>query len=350
MSGTKAPVKKTSFNLKVNREEFIKVLEQVQPGLSPREIVQQSSCYVFKDGKIVTFNQEVACQAKSNMPKEFKGAVQAAPLLAILRQLPDDWINIEGRADKFVINGKNRQSGIVMEKEVLLPIDSIDTPKEWKALHEDFTDAIGIVQECASKDQSTFTFTCIHIHPKYMEACDNFQLTRYALNTGVESSFLVRRDSLKHVPAFDFTHISVTKTWVHFKTTDGVVMSCRRYLEKFEDLSHLLKDVGSPTVLPKALSEAAKRCQEFSSQNSDEDLVQIELKNSRLRIKGEGASGYHWELKRLKYDGPPMKFRIAPNLLVELLKRHTDCKISKKHRLIVNGGKFVYAVCLEKAK
>lgn len=237
-----------------------------------------------------------------------------------------------------------------MERDVLLPIESVDLPKKWKPLHEDFTDAVGIVQECASKDQSAFTFTCIHIHPNFMEACDNLQITRYKLDTGVEKPFLVRRDSLKHVPSFDFTEFGETDTWIHFRSASGLIMSCRRFMEKFEDLGSFLKDKGTPTVLPKALSEAAKRCQVFSSENSDSDLVLIELRSGRLKVKGEGASGFHMELKRLKYEGPPMKFRISPNLLVELLKRHTDCEISKKHRLIVNGGKFTYCACLEKAK
>lgn len=334
--------------LKVAREDFLGILEQMQPGLSPREIVQQSSCFVFADGRITTFNEEVACQAASGLPDNFKGAVQAGSLTEILRKLPDEYINLSMTKSKMIVMGRNRKTGITMEREILLPIDSVEAPKKWIRLHEDFTDAITIVQECASRDQSAFTFTCIHIHPDFMEACDNLQLTRYALETGVPKPFLVRRDSLKHVPSFQFTKFSLSENWMHFKSKKGLVMSCRRYSEKFEDLSSLLKSKGTPTVLPKALGEAAQRCEIFSKENSDDNVLNVELRPGLLRIRGEGATGFHMEAKKLKYDGKVMKFRIAPKLLVELLKRHTDCTISKKHRLLVDGGKFKYVVCLEK--
>jgi hypothetical protein len=67
---------------RINREEFLRNLESVEPGLSPREILEQSSCFIFQKGWIKTFNDEVACKIKS--PLKLEGAVQAAPLLAIL--------------------------------------------------------------------------------------------------------------------------------------------------------------------------------------------------------------------------------------------------------------------------
>jgi DNA polymerase III sliding clamp (beta) subunit (PCNA family) len=338
------------FRVELDRADFLATLEQVQAGLSTREIVQQSSCFVFSAGMVSTFNEEVACSTESKFPDRFKGAVQAAPLLAILRKIPDERVTVTNTSNRFVVTGKGRQTGVAMEKEVLLPVDSVEKPEKWKKIHEDFVDAVGIVQECASKDQTAFTFTCVHVHPEYMEACDNLQLTRYELPTGVSRPFLVRRDSLKHVMSMDVVKFSETEKWLHFKTATGTIMSCRRYSEKFEDLGHLLTDEGTPTVLPKALGEAAERCEIFSAENSDDNLLLIELKAGRLRVTGEGASGFHMEMKKLKYDGVDMKFRIAPKLLIELLKRHTDCKISKKHRLMVNGGKFRYCACLEKTK
>jgi DNA polymerase III sliding clamp (beta) subunit (PCNA family) len=338
-------------SVRVNREDLLRKLEEVRPGLSKREIVQQSSCFAFADGDLFTFNEEIACRSRLSLGS-VRGAVQADPLLSILNKLPpsDVEITIHSTKSQLVIEGKNKQSGVTMEKEIMLPIDSVENPDKWKKLHPDFTDAVSIVQECASKDMSAFTFTCVNVHPDFVEACDNLQLTRYFVKTGVKESFLVRRDSIKHVPSFDFSEFAVTPSWVHFRgSSSGLVMSCRRYTEKYEDLGDLLNDKGKPMTLPPALTDAAERCEIFSRDNKEDNLVLVELRAGKLRIKGEGAYGYHQEVKRIKYEGPEMKFRIGPKLLTELLKRNTEVEISKKNRLHINGGKFRYVACLEVA-
>jgi hypothetical protein len=70
----------------VNREVLLQQLESVQAGLSSREIIEQSSCFVFKDGNVVTFNDEVSCSRPCELGS-FTGAVQAAPLLSIREML-----------------------------------------------------------------------------------------------------------------------------------------------------------------------------------------------------------------------------------------------------------------------
>lgn len=332
---------------RVSREDFLRRLEDVQPGLSVREIAEQSSCFAFVKGEVITFNEEVACRAPSGLPKDFHGAVQSKALLAVLRKVPDPKLKVEAGEGKIILSGKNKQAGVAMSKEVTLPVSAVDVPDKWRPLHEDFTDAVQIVQECASKDQSAFTLTCVHLHPDYMEAMDNTQLTRYKLKTGVKAPCLVRRDSLKHVPAGDFTEFAETHTFVHFRGNSGLVMSCRKYDDKFHDLSHLLTCKGTVTELPKALGKAAERCEIFSAENQDDNLVKVSIRKDRLVIRGEGDSGYYTEAKGISYSGLPMTFMMAPRLLVELVKRHSRCEISPEHRLKVDGGKFQYIACLE---
>jgi len=46
--------------MKINRQEFLDSLEMVKAGLSPREFIEQSSCFAFKEGEVLTFNDESA--------------------------------------------------------------------------------------------------------------------------------------------------------------------------------------------------------------------------------------------------------------------------------------------------
>lgn len=331
----------------VAREKLLQQLESVTPGLSVREIIEQSSCFVFKKGLLITFNGEDACRLKTKL--DITGAVKAAPLLALLRQLAETEVQIDTTKNELVIRGKNRSSGITMEQEVLLPVDKVDKPNDWAPLHEEFGDAIQIVQQCTGKDESKFWSTCVHIHPKWVEACDNFQATRYGMKTGFGSEAMVRSSSIRHIVTLGMTEFSESENYLHFKNSSGLVFSCRRFEVNYPDLTPFIEvDGGEPTTLPKGLGEAALKAEIFSSENADNNQVLIKLRPGKLMVKGVGISGWYEERSRLKYNGEGMDFLVTPQLLVELTKRHNDCEITSDH-LKVNGGKFVYVTCLGKS-
>ncbi len=332
--------------MRVNRVQLLQALQTVQPGLSSREIVEQSNCFVFQNGEVLTYNDEIACRMATPLHADLTGAVQAAPLLTILGRMQEEELEIHLSEGEFLVVGKKRRAGIRMESEITLPISTAEKPaEEWIPLHEHFIDAIKIVQECAGRDDSKFALTCIHLHPKWIEACDNFQMSRYKLLTGVREKCLIRKDSIKHIVSLEMVEFNETQTWIHFRNHSGLVLSCRRYLEDFPDLKPLIAFTGSPAHLPRGLSEAAENAAVFSSENADDNQVRVDLKDRKLRIKGVGNSGWYAEYKQLKYDGPDIVFYIAPKLLIELTRKHHECEISSE-RLKVNGGRWVYVTCL----
>lgn len=334
--------------MRVNREDLLNELESVRPGLSPKEIIEQSSCFVFSEGAVMTYNDEVACTRKCSL--DIEGAVQAEPLIAMLAKFPNDELDITPVEGELQIKAGRRSSGIRMEQQILLPIDVVEKPRTWKPLDPEFAEAVDIVSRCASTDQSQFSVTCVHIHPDYVEACDNYQLSRFPMKNPIDQPYLVRVNSLKHIIDLGMTKFSETDSWVHFRNKQKLRLSCRRSLETYPDFSPFLKVKGTPTTLPKGLGEAVDKAEVFSKENADNNQVMVELspKNGgRLSVVGEGVSGWYKEVKKLKYLDKPIKFRIDPKLLIEITERHNDCEISKKH-LIVKGARFQYCTCLGK--
>ena len=331
--------------MRINREDFLKELEAVLPGLATREIIEQSSCFVFQDNQVITFNDEIACSHATSL--EIEGAVVAMTLVSILRKLAEDQIDISVSEDneKLLIKGKHKKIEIRMEAEILLQTESIEKPKKWKDLPEEFADAVSLVQQCASRDDSQFNLTCIHISPEHIEACDNYQAARYKIQTDVKKSVLIRKESLKHIVSLDMTEFSETKSWIHFRNPNGLIFSCRRYVEDYEDISSVLDMKGTKTNLPKGLKEATERAEVFSVDNAEDDQVQITLKQDKLKIKAVGANGKYIENKKIKHSGKPLTFTIAPKLLAELVQRHNNCKIGED-RLKVKVGKFSYVTVL----
>lgn len=330
---------------KINREQFLSILQSVAPGLSPRETIEQSSCFVFREGEVLSFNEEVACSHA--VPVNFTGAVSAEPLMAILGKLTEEIVDVDLVGNEVVVGGKRRQAGIRLDSEILLPVDSVEKPEEWKRLPEGFTEAINICQQCAGKDETKFYLTCVHLHPKWIEASDDFQISRFKIATGISESSLVRRDSIKSILDMGVVELSETPTWIHFRNTGGLVLSCRRYMENYpsEGITKFLKSPGEPVALPKGLRDAADRAQIFSKENADSNQVLVELKPGKVRLKGIGVNGWYTETGKVKYQGNPIAFLISPAVLMDITQRHNEFLIGESV-LRVDAGRFQYASCL----
>ncbi len=328
---------------KVNREQLLKELESVTPGLSPTGIVEQSNCFAFMGGKVVTFNDEVACWTKCCL--KIKGAVQAKPLLDLLRKMPEEDVEVTLEESKMVLKGKRRRGRLLLEAEISLPFKSVGEPKHWTTLPADFLEAVNLVHRCAGKDEQKLE-VYVHIHPDKIEACMEHQVGHFRTHTDIKHAVLIRKDSIKHIVALGMTEFGMTDAWAHFRNSNGLVVSCRRAEDaSFPDTSKALSVKGTKVLLPKGLADAAERAAIFSGENADDDDVLVTLKPDKLVVVGTGASGDFREIKIVKYSGEEMTFMISPKLLADITVKHNEAYITPD-TLKVKSGKFTYVTAL----
>lgn len=335
--------------MRVNREELLKVLESVTPGLATREILEQSSCLVFDKGRVLTFNDSVACSRES--PLKIQGAVKAKPLLDLLSRLKEDELGVEVSGGTLRIKGSGRRAELRMEQEVMLPIDTVEPPDDWRSLPAEFSEAVSIVSPCASSEESQFVLTCVHIHPEWLEACDRFQIARYTLKTGVQQSILVKSESLRKIVTFDMTEVCETESWIHFRNPAGLVLSCRRYLDDYKELDRFLTSEGTEkAALPASIEEIVQRAEVFSVDNAAGNHLVVDLREDRVSIQSEGTYGRYkeWKEKQGTYKGQPVRFSISPKLIVEVCKKTSEVRIGAG-RVFVDGGKFLFSAVTETA-
>lgn len=337
--------------MKVSKSALMAQLETVRHGLSPRDIVDQASCFAFKAGKVFSFNDEIACWCPAAFTPETGGiAVPSGPLLALLPKLPDEDLIITVESGGMVIAGKNKRATIRTESEIRLPIDTVSLAKEsdYFDAPAGFVEGLSLVEGCAGTDDAKFQYTCIHLTNKYMEACDNVQMARYKMKlTGLgDEQFLIRKAAVKGVMALDVKQIAVSGNWMFFRDGRETVVACRRYKEEYPELGTVLSaSAGSPAELPKGLGDAATNAAIFSAENADDDHVLVKLKAGVALICGEGAAGSYVEKKRVTYDGPPIAFRIAPKLLVKITGDYPQCEVGKT-MMKVTVGRLTYVASL----
>ena len=330
--------------MKILRKDLLTRLESVTPGLSRKNdgVMEQSDCFAFFEGDVITFNDEVACRTGSPMGDEVAGAIPADPMLQLLRKLPDEELDVTVGDDGLIIKGRHRRSVIKMEAELQLPIADLHQPGEkWVKLHPDFCEACHLVASCAGSDESEFVLTCVHIHPRWVEATDRFQICRFPMKTRFRRPGLIRKDAIRHVSGLGMVECQDDEDWVHFRNASGLVMSCRRNADEYPKLDKFLEKQGSVAKLPKGLDESLDRCEVFSSENSDANLVRVYLTENRIKLVGRGPSGSHTEVRKVDYVGDDMRFTASPILLTEITKRSDECEIGVDW-MKVTTDKFVY--------
>jgi hypothetical protein len=331
---------------RVNREELIQTLESVQPGLSKKEFLEQSDCFIFRKGWVKTFNDEVYCSRPSGLDESLTAAVAAEPLLNVLRHLESDaevTVAMPTKA-QLVVSGARGRSGIRAEGTVTLPYADVEKPGEWTKLPADFTDAVQAACRCAGKDESKPHLTCIHLHPDFVEAYDDIQACRWAIKTGFKKAALVRHQNLSQVVTLGLVSVSETASWVHFKARGNLTVSCRRYDADYPDLTKVFKPSGEKVTLPKGLAAACEGASIFSVEN-ESDLVLVHIKPGGVQVRGDGISGWYEEPRKLKYSGGERSFLIPPQTLVDIVKRHNEVVLGDK-LLHADAGNYVYISCL----
>lgn len=332
--------------VRVNREEFLTRLQSVQAGLSTKEMVAQSSCFIFKRGRVITFNDEVACWGDSGLPDDFEVAVQAKKILAILELLEEEELEIRFTGKEMRIKGKGL-TGIPLESKISLAVAMVEEPKDWKPLHKDFNHALEVVQYCTGKDENKWQLTCVHVTPKWLEAFDNRQMSRYWLPTDFEQECLIRRKAVIGIAPLGMTEFSETKNWIHFRNPAKLSVACRRESDcsKFPDLKKIYDVKGEKMMLPKGLPAMLKKAGLFSMENTASNFVTVRIDREGLLVIGEGDYGWHEDPAEITYTGDPRTFMIDPMLLAEISKNHNECEVTH-NRLLVDKGNFIYVTGL----
>lgn len=332
---------------RVKRQEILKQLELVAPGLATREIIEQSSCFVFRKGKIITFNDEILCRSNSLLDG-VDGAVQAEPLLALLKKLPDEEIEIKTTGQTLSVIGKAKRARLVMQQEIVLPFREVERPTDWRKIPKGFMAALELAADCASDDESQTKLACVHIHPDYVEASDNFQMIRVPLRSGIKQPMLIRKGSAKQLSMLKATQISEVGDWVHLKA-DGLIASCRSFIgEKYptDTITQILGKTGNKVKLPKQLAGSLARAQIFSATSSKGNVVVVELRAGKMKLEGRGDFGWYEEVRKSTWEGENTRFSIAPKILLELSKRADECELTDVC-IKVDGKSFLFACATE---
>ena len=339
--------------MKISKKELLEKLSSVKPGLASQELVEQSVCFVFQDGNVITFNDELAVSTELDIG--FSGAVRANEFFGIIQKCKHDEITIEEKDGQILLNNRNMKSGIKFESDIRLPIDDITKPKKWSKLPEDFKDKIRLCLYSVSTDYSTPILTCLHINENIIESCDNLKITRCTFSKVSKdkpyfpNDILLPNRPVRELLKYKLLKYSISGAWIHFQCEEDALISCRLY-DDDEEYGHdmitkLLRVKGKEIEFPKSIVEMIDRAKLFSKDELGiDEFINVEVTKNTLQISGSGEYGWIKEKTRIKFDDE-LSFRIQPDLLCGLLKQNANCLIGKSS-IKISGTGFKHIICL----
>lgn len=336
--------------MKINKAELQTALEIVKPGLANKEIIEQSTSFAFNAGRVITYNDEIGISHPIK-GLDIQGAVEADKLYSLLSRITMDEIDIDISETEVILQAGKGRAGLPLQQEIKLPLEEIKVKKDWKESPDKFIEALKFVLFCCSSDMSVPVLTCVHItNTGILEACDNFRAIRHHIPKMEITPFLLPATSAKELIRHKPTYIAITEGWVHFKTREGTIFSCRVFQEKYMDITILFKvDKKMEIKLPSTLPEILSRAHVFAEQDFLlDEQVHIEIANNKMKVRGEGDRGWWEEETNIRYkESIPLCFSINPSFLQDSINKIKHCFIGKD-KMLFEGEDWEHILALEK--
>ena len=319
--------------MEIDRKELSAALELVRPGLSSKEIlIEQSTSFAFVNGRVVTYNDEISI---SHPVKNLKinGAIHADELYALISKLKQDTFEMTVNDSEVLITCGRTKAGFTLEQDVKLPIDEIGEIGDFFPLPEKFVEFITMAIGACGNDMSKPKLTCINVDETgKIQASDGYRIIQCVLGeTMPVPTFLLPAKNAAKIINLEITQIATGEGWVHFKTPDDTVISCRVWNDTYMAIEKHLNIKGTEVQLPKTLNEVLDKAYVFGKRDHIfDEVITIELSSNRILLKSKSDFGWYEEKSNLKYKGDDLTLYITPRLFKNIINRTQTCIVNER--------------------
>lgn len=335
--------------MNVNKNELKKALDLVKPGLSNSELIEQSTSFAFMGDRVVTYNDEISISHPLT-GIEITGSVKATYLYQFLAKIKKDEIEFEVEGNELLVKSGKAKAGLVFESEIKLPLEEIEKIGKWKKLPTTFIKHVSLAMKAATSDLSRPILTCVHIRKDgIIEASDGFMIMQCWGEELPSDNFLLPAKLASIVASMEPTHIYKGSSWVHFKTSEGTILSCRIFDETFPDTEPHLTAEGETLKFPATMQEIIDKAIIFCKNDYHlSEEITITVENNKVKVHSESEGAWFEEVANMKYNKEEISFKIAPYLLKDILSSNNECLISEDGaKLLFEGEDWKYLALLK---
>lgn len=327
--------------MQVNSRKFLALLKTVEPGISAAGPFDQSMCFIFLDGRVWTFNDSVCYSTAA--PSSWKmpdGALKSKSILSLLGSLSSQDLEIAVEGKVFSMKGESCRLRQPWDTSIRMPLSDIPVPKKWVNLPKDFFKNVCIAAESsATRVTDNQRLTCIHLTSKYVEASDNFEITRAEWKSPLgDADLLMKASPLQELSRYGMSKASVGKEWIHFTDADEKVrVSVRLLSVDYPDWSPFLKKAegGDRLTFVGDVDEALGR---LASVSPAEGVLYLSVQKNRVRLSVQADVSYR-EVVESKFDGRDGASRhVRLSALSNLLRVSRTVRLHDNSLFAINEG------------
>ncbi len=308
----------------MNKEKLLKVIEKVNPAVSGGGLVEQSNTILFNKNEVKTYNEEILITIP--IKTGIKGGVPAKELYTLLQKMKDKKIELKQVEGGVRITGESTK--------VLLKINNVkfpdmSIPTKWKTLPKDFTKGLKFCR--FSVTEQTNILNNVLVKGDRVLSCDNYRITEYIIKGNIKEC-LIPSTVINNLISFEPISMSFNKSWLCFKNSDGAIFCIRKVVGKYPDIEPALKvEKGTKLSLPDELKDSLERTRILSSEDlaTGNRLVNVLIKDNKIRCHGECEVGQIDETIPIEYSGKKISFDIVPDFLFEILTKTKNMLVCK---------------------
>lgn len=330
--------------MKINRLEFIDILQKIRPGLGKKDIVEQTTHFIFTGKNLLTYNDQISISYPFR--SKIKCSVPADEFYKILNEIDCD--DLEISLEESILYFETKK--VKVQLSVNLEIDKallIEVNEDWKRLPSNFAESISFCSFSASKDMTHPVLTCLYINGQHVVSSDNYRISQYYMKGKMKDTFLFPASVVKELIKFPIQSYSISESWLFFKTEDDVVFSCRRMEGDFPDISKLFEIKGKEIILPKETKKAVNVSSILAEGEFESDRkIKVKIKDGKLTCSGEreiGKIDFCIEAKSLK--GKEFSFGINPEFFNMILAK-SNSVIIEDNKLLFIAENFKHIISL----
>jgi DNA polymerase III sliding clamp (beta) subunit (PCNA family) len=322
--------------MKLDKEKLTEALNLVKPGLASKELIEQSTSFAFMDGKVVTYNDEISLSHPVE-GLEIEGAIKANEFYQFVSKVKGDEIAAVTTDNEIIFKSGRTKAGFTLQKEIKLPLDEVNEKGKWKKLPEHFCQFLSLAAGACGRDLTEAIMTCVCVQQDgYLIGSDRQKIMRCKLVEELDvDTFLIPASSALEVVSLQPDKIAESKGWVHFKTKQGTILSCRIFEDEYPEVDELMKVEGIMLTLPDRIEEMLEQASVFAKRAFIlDETVDIKIAKGKFRLSAKSETGWFKDTDKIDTD-EEIGFSITPYLLQDIMKE------TKYFRLSENAVKFV---------
>ena len=341
----------------MQRIQLLEALEFVFKGITAKELFEQSASFVFSEGRIYSYNDEVS-MSYPILDCIVEGAVKGEEFYKLISRLSNNKLEVEEEENILKVTCGRAKAGLAFASEIKLPFESVQYTGNWTAISTDFLEAVQFASVACSDDMSRAVLTCVHITDKgIVEASDGLRIISHKITGGWKlGDVLIPNSSLKILYKYAgmVEQVAVSNNWVHFKTKENAIFSARTFCgSRFPDISEHLDVSGTTIEFPKEVLSVIDRASIFATSSQKDMLVfpevVLDVKGRRMVITSRSDIGWFEEVVAVKYDGEDMKFAVHPDIFQDVVGKMKSCTLGA-NSILFEGDNWKYVVAMQVKK